>query len=980
MADFRAAVGEFVRGDASIEILHLKPNSCYNIKILATNTANLTTLSSPIRVQTLREFETDANATDDDGNESATIRTSPSPLTSQTPQPIAKETSNPQQSITKNTARPRSSISGHASFNFNNEGPPSSDSDEDESPEYIQRLSEKLESLKRQKEEVDKQTEDEEAEAKSFHNDLAKERDNLKQELREKEENSNDLRKQGNQLDKLNRAAQSRRSAKEKLLLQKRTERQKIQDDIQRWDEDIVEMRQDISEMEKELDLLQSSKEGDLADIRKAIAEDQTVIQALEEEIRVRGAHIRDLEQQRDQIDSQHSDDQERSRVKKAKDEAWDVKYQAMQVQLQSMLHALQQSRVEEQQAEDHFAWWITRRTRNPEQFAPLPSLDVPSSVQRNKSRRIRQASHRNSTLSNPDHTGLISAYNGAPPPYSASIPVSQAGLSMDMAQDTEHTNMSRMDIEDMTGGALVSPAANDLLPSNLFRDEDIGNRQFLSGPKEENGDVGSYGQLVGHTTSISDASVPGPHTPRSASSQTGSFFTSPHNSMQNVAIIRQDSDRQSITSTNAPLAPALNVDSSSQPSSRLSTLFSSPFNRQRVKSNPQEPPALGTLKQGQSQSFPRNLEQDGFESSGLRRRRGSHGTWANPMASLLARNNPTSEEPIIRARTGSGRSSRLNLFKPRMDAFDPSAIMEQDLATSRPSSTYSFDQSFSRPSSESQNIWGPFGDNAPNRSSPLNAHWSTSQGPWSRGPSRRPSIQHGSTTNLSIGSTPLDADDIPGSLSKFRSDQAPIGTRPRSQRAVTPKLNPAAPSFKTLFSRNDTKKAAKGDKPSGKNIETIKGRDSDRGETEENESVGEASPNNPRLSRDAQSVTTAASTTDSHDSFERTLSGVNSDATPKESLMQKITRKSSSSKFNVPWTKDRGIFLKRAGEPSTPGETDADNSSEGQLGRSADSVASATHTPREEKTGRAWPSMRRKSKKGIEALEKSNEAGDAEE
>ena len=960
--------------------MHLKPNSCYNIKILATNPGNLTTLSSAIRVQTLRESDTDTTAADNDENEPATIRTAPSPITSRAPQPIAKEALNSQQNFIKNTTRARSSISGHASFNFNGEGIPYSDSDEDESPEYIQRLSDKLENLKRQKEEVDKQIEDEEAETKAFHNDLAKERDNLKQELREKEENSNDLRRQGNQLDKLNRTAQSRKVAKEKLLLQKKAERQKIQDDIQTWAQEVVEMKQDINEMEKELEFIQVSKDGELANIRKAIAEDQAVIQTLEDEIRVRGAHIRDLEQQRDQIDTKCSDDQESSKAKKAHDEAWDAKYQAMQVQLQSMSHALQQSKVEEQQAEDHFAWWFTRRVRNPEQFAPLPSLDVPPSIQRNKSRRIRQASHRSSTLSNPDHFGTISTYNSAPPPYSATIPVSQAGLSMDVSQDAEHSNMSRMDIESMTGGALITPAANDLLPSNLFRDEDIGSRQFLSGSKEGDGDRSSYGQLVGHTTSISDASVPGPHTPRSASSQTGSIFTSPHDSMQNVSIFRQDSDRQSITSTTAPLAPALNVDSSSQPNSRLSTLFSSPFGRQRVKSNAQEPPALGTLKQGQSQSFPRNLEQDGPDSSSLRRRRGSHGTWANPMASLLTRNNPPSEEPVIKARTGSGRNSRLNLFKPRINALDPNAISEQDAHTSRPTSTYSYDQSFSRSSSENQHIWGPFSDNAPNRSSPLNAHWSTSQGPWSRELSRRPSVQHDSTTNLSIGSTPLEADDIPGSLSKARSDQAPIGTRPRSQRAATPKLNPAAPSFKTLFSRNDTKKAAKGDKASGKTIETTKGRDSDRGDIDENYSVGEASPPNPRLSRDAQSVTTAASTTDSHDSFERTLSGTPSEAAPKESLMQKITRKSSSSKFNVPWTKDRSIFSKRAGEPSTPGESDADNFSEGQNGRSADSVTSTTNTPREEKTGRAWPSMRRKSKKGIEALEKGNEGGDEQE
>ena len=81
---------------------------------------------------------------------------------------------------------------------------------------------------------------------------------------------------------------------------------------------------------------------------------------------------------------------------------------------------------------------------------------------------------------------------------------------------------------------------------------------------------------------------------------------------------------------------------------------------------------------------------------------------------------------------------------------------------------------------------------------------------------------------------------------------------------------------------------------------------------------------------------------------------------------MQKITRKSSSSKFNVPWSKDRGLFSKR--EPTAACETEADTSSEGNLGRSSDS---APHTPREEKGGRAWTSIRRKSKKGVELVER---------
>ena len=976
-------VGEFGRGETSIEILHLRPDCCYNIKILATNPANLTSLSSAIRIQTSAVEHDDFAVSNSNGNEQASIRTATSQLASHNPQSSPRDSINLHQSGAKSTPRPRNVPAPQISLNAATEGVQSSDSESDDSPECIQRLTQVLESLKKQKEEVDRQTEDEEAEAKNYHADLATERDQLKQELKEKEDASTELKRQGNQLDRLNRTAQSKKSAKEKLLQQKKAERQKVQDDVSRWGQEIRGLKDDIEEMEQELLHVNNSKDEQLIHTRQAIAEDQMVIKALEEEIRVRGTQIKDLEVQKDQNSAGDGDEQQRLIAEKARDHAWDARYQVLQVQLQSMWHALQQSKMEEQQAEEQLAWWLTRRARNPEHFAAMPSLDVPPSIQRNRSKRTRQANSRASNLSSSGQYAMPSSYSNAPPPYSASSPIShQPNTSMGLTQAGERSQLSQFDIENMTGGAPMSPAANDLLPSNLFRDEDTANQQF---PPAVGNDAssGGLGQLLGHKFSSSDASALGPHTPASTGSRTGSVFTSPQESVYNVSSFPKESDRHSIHSANASVPPTLATDSTSPPTSVFANLFSSPFGRQRGKSSAQEPPALGTLKQGQSQSFPRNLDQDVLGSSGLRRRRGSHGTWANPVAGFLTRTSAAPEGNLIRARTGSGRSSRLNVFKPRMDTPEPNALSAQE-PSSRPSSTYSFDQPFGRPSSESQNIWGPFGDSVPNRSSPLNAQWNTSHGPWSRETSRRPSVQRGSATNLSIGSTPLDADEIPGPLSKYRSEQAPIGTRPRSQRAATPKLNPAAPSFKTLFGRGEARKAGKGDKASYKAADAPRSRESERGDTDGNESIEDASPPNSRLSRDAQSIMTATSTAGSHESVERTASSGLSDATtPKESLMQKITRKSSSSKFNVPWSKDRGIFSKRAGEPLTPGEPDTIVSSEILLGKSADSAASTPntpHTPREEKTGRAWPSMRRKSRKGLEALEKGSEAGDDDE
>lgn len=540
-----------------------------------------------------------------------------------------------------------------------------------------------------------------------------------------------------------------------------------------------------------------------------------------------------------------------------------------------------------------------------------------------------------------------------------------------------------------------MSPAANDLLPSNLFRDEDVMGRRLTVG-HESLGSVDSD-VYAKQGTSGTEAMYHGPHTPLSSSSRAGSLFSSPHDSLHNLHSYQShaesfaDSDRQSTTSTGAAFVPTVAAETNPLAASRIASLFSTTFSRQRGKSSSHEPPSLGTLKQGQSQSFPRNLDGS-FDPIGTRRRRGSYGNWANPMAGLLNRSTAPNSDSVednglLTTRTGSGRRSRLNMFNSKFEPLEPSTFSEHP-SSSRPSSTYSYEQVLGRASAESQQFRWPVTENAPSRSSPLGAHWSTPGGPWSRGQSRRPSIQHGSTSNLSIGSTPLEPENYQSSLPKPGPEQMPIGTRPSSsQRPVTPKLNPAAPTFKTLFSRSDARKAAKAEKMGGKFTERHNDKEYERMDGDDTDSIlDESSPPNPRLSRDAQSIGTSTSVADSHDSLDHSTSGTPSEtiplAGPKETLMQKITRKSSSSKFNVPWAKERGgLFSKRAGEPSTSGEVDEDASSEGQLGKSMDSVAS---TPQQEKGSRSslsWPNIRRKSKKTpVEATDRNGEAADDDE
>ncbi len=654
------------------------------------------------------------------------------------------------------------------------------------------------------------------------------------------------------------------------------------------------------------------------------------------------------------------------------------------------------QAQAENQLAQERLAIWMLKRTIDPSLLAPVPALDDVPSIKPTRSRRARQVNSRTSTVSTSSAgyaTGSNVFNNNVPaltPNFPLSSPFFNMSNGMTIPPKPDHTGLRQTEIENSSDRLPMSPAAHDLLPSNLFRDEDLATRRFstVGGGHEAVATTGSE-NFVAKGPSPSETKAQGLHTPVSTRSRAGSFFSSPHESVHNLHTYQSraasfaDSDRQSINSTGVPTEP------NPLAASRIANLFTTTFNRQRGKSNA-EPPLLGELKHGQSQSFPRNLDGPGLDPIGThpvgsRRRRGSYGSWANPVAGLLNRSitGPSQSQEdtgLISTRTGSGRRSRLNMFGYKFDGTASSGIPDTH-SPSRPSSTYSYDHGLGMPSFDSQRYGWPVADSIPKRSSPLGSGWAAS-GPWSRAQSRRASIQHGSNSNLSVGSTPLDSEDYPGSLVKQVPEQLPIGTRPQSaRRPASARLNPTAPTFKTLFGRGDGKKAAKADKP----VEKSKNKDLEKPDAEDNDSQYEewSSPD-PRLSRDSQSNSVA----DSHDSLDRSTSGTPSEAVPgpKETLMQKITRKSSSSKFNFPRVKERGTGLfsnKRAGgeSPSTLADefNELPSSTEhhhlGKTSGDSPQLGNATPPPpppppqpqQVEKGGRAtlsWQNIRRKSKK----------------
>ncbi len=561
------------------------------------------------------------------------------------------------------------------------------------------------------------------------------------------------------------------------------------------------------------------------------------------------------------------------------------------------------------------------------------------------------------------------------------------------------HSGLNHDEVEQLTAGAHLSPRADALLPSNLLSgsDEDIPHPRWgsISGSLAVTrpSDLNSFPTS---TAPFLDGLLHDAHSPDSAGSREASLISSPHSSLLHLPGTHLGADSPLGDNLSHHSLDATYPDHPNSGSRRFANLFNINLNRQRGKTMDADPPALGDLKSGQTQSFPKNWDQPSgrLDPIGTKRRRGSYSTsWIGSMAGFNSRNRssglpPSTSEEVEESITtgtsprrkpfsvfGSGSGSGSGAKQGRLNL--PDLLSES--TPERPISRSSGDH-FPRPSSESQR----FGWGASREHHQSGVYWSaTTMDPWSsRGPSRQSSGQHGSgpfgsNSSLSLGMTPLEGDIEETSTSPPRAPQAPIGTRPRSSpRTETPKLNPAAPSFKTLFnSRKEARKSEKAEKQE-RAAELEREKEKERERDKEFESLNEEA--HRRNSRDTRSLHTEESMAESTESMDRPDSAAASDsgATPsgsvpkdRESIFQKISRKSSATKFNVPWKDKSTRAARRAADPSTAssqGDADEDVTTESSLGKSVDSMAGSPRLSSSAGKGSlSWSSLRRKSKKG---------------
>lgn len=969
-------VGTTKKNELGAIISGLRPATKYAIRVFCISAGTFQTPSAPFHVRT-----PSAPIEDESTDPVPTVR-GISVRNSQVNVPVsaptmARELSGGQPIGRRGTTGRRPSPASHITDGqLGQDG--TSRGDEDEVDGNLAELSQRFQKVQQDIEAVEAQIQDEDKEFEGALKELEARRDELKQSLKERDEASNELRKQVHKAEAASRTAQNEKTKKERLLQQKENQRRKRKDEISRWEDQIATMKEEIAGIETQKAAIERRTQSELREIRRKIEEEQREVAMLEEDNKDKALQIKALEEERQlqNVEDETDETREADRLDRERDLKFRARYDSMQQLYARLWNDLQLANQQVNYTREQISQLETRRS-NSMAFTPIAPLDM-DAVRRGVRpvRRPRQTGSHGSSISSP--RGLFVGPEPFPPglQYTSTASASptaaiqsyfnpQNGMTLTMPSEIPPSTVDEIE---PVSSIPMSPRADSLLPADLLGDESAD--ELPETDIKGGSDTGTTPfPKIGSPILQEDARRT--DSPSNGSSS-GRSFSSP---MQTTAPV--ESDQKSSNSGQKSDEKSEDDEVAQQPNKPKYMSMSSMFglNRQRGKTLADQPPLLGSLKPGQSQSFPRNLDE--FDPRTEPRRRLSYGgNWAFPGSALLRGNGTPEEREQETSRFAATRrafglggfskpaaSANYDPFATRSGSLDPG--IRGDTSSPRPSSTYSFDK-MPRPSVESQfRAWNT--DKPTMRNSPLAPDWGSLHS-FSRSHSRRPSIVYGSTSNLSLPHTDEEVVEPDRKLS--RPLQAPIGTRPASsQQSSTPKLNPAAPSFTMLF---------------GKRGEKTKDKTKARESKEKVNDMETASPPESRKSKDTNSIAATVSTLES-DTLDRTASGTSAhlsvENTPvKPTFISKITRKASSNKFGS-W-KDKGGLFSRKDASAPNGENEEEQGSSEHLGKSMEST-STTPSAEDKKTSRTslsnWNFMR-KSKKGLREDLTASEIGESSE
>ncbi|KAI1129168.1 hypothetical protein F5Y10DRAFT_238726 [Nemania abortiva] len=963
-------VGDSANQETAITVTGLKPDHFYNIRVIAVGYNNFQAGSRVIRLRTYSKEgrpqlgdgrlpssfvpdEQQAAAPNEHPDENGTSR-SPAAGVEAASIPDTS-TFSPRDANMNPTVGRRNTLTRKHSPSIASMEQAVMEAVDDQSDQTLQELGEKFDSIRKEIEETQSQIAKDEKEHKEQMEELAGEKKLKKRILKEKDDTTEKLKREVGSTERSMRSAQQRKAQKEKLLRDRQAERQKLYDDITKWDKEIASMRKRQACFEKEKQQLQEQGDARSEELRQEIAQLQASLTQEEAELKDKGRELKEAEDQRKKLPGGEESDEWREKDAEIR-RNWDGRLKDLQRRMHAANkrlrvaneygHVLQAQLAAAQQSGLPFIY----------NQANSSGVDFDLSTQNQQLKRRSRNSNSLSTVAIPSPAqsfamtdrpfGSASTFGPSRPPTMppgfAQGPFMETNVPFSAPLDEEG-------IKALTGGAPLSPTvAKSLLPAGM-----------LDGLLD---DPPSPGLLPRHDTFGSgmtheyDAQSP------TSSIQSPSLMSTPQSSTQHLPFSQYTGENSERRSLRGPLgdfgSSSSPIPQVSQTSNRRSFL---PW-LHRIPKEAEEAPALGTLRPSQSQSLPRQTEDD--DPAPNKRRISFSSGWnmfnrgtALPRPDAAEATVP-SQKALSRRFGGFGANASLgsNIFSER----DPNSPRPLSIASNE----------IPRPSTDSGPIWG-------RGMPPQSRLWAADDSPWtgSRNPSRRPSL-HGSPSQLKT--TLADADDeiLDDSelLHASPSQVGIIGTKPA--KSLSQRLNPAAPTFMGSLFRVRSEKEKESDKETKDSKEKSKGKGKGKEKEKEKDTkekkprqsftsvsdIGthsfDESPSDPRKSRDTFSVD-SPSITESRESFtlEHSFPHSPSDQVggvglkDQESGLRKLLRKGSSSKFS--FSSVRGLGGKKGPNSVTSSDRNvsgdrtsfdefAEDNSLHVLGRSYDSLHSS--------------------------------------
>ncbi|KAL2021413.1 hypothetical protein VTK56DRAFT_7166 [Thermocarpiscus australiensis] len=934
-------VGEVAANqEPAIVVSGLKPDHFYNVRVIAVGSNNFQAGSRVIRLRTfgrdgrpqLGTSRLPTNFTVEEPRGSAPSEIGDETGGSRTPFPaleapvIAEGLVSPSREAgsAAGSGPRRNTVTRRHSPSTTSIDQPTRDEVDAHPKQSLPELTEKFENIRKETEDVMALIAKEEADNRQLLEELEAEKREKKKEQKKKEEQTERLKREVHSTDRTMRNAMQRKAQREKQLKEKQNERAKLYENMAKWEKSVEDMRRDRDGFNRQMTELERERDQKVERFREENGDLQAECSRLEAELKERREQVRELEEARKKLAGGEEDGEWHEIMNEMRRDSY-----RRQRELQETL-AFETKRA---RGLDEQLRILTMQVQHIPQPSQPPyglysqanasglEFDNPTLTQ------LKQRSRTSNSLSNVSIPSPLPAYSqidpgvSAPPGFassrSANVPPGFApGPFMDLSADVP----GRLD-EPSVRTAPLSPSATALLPSNILAaiDDDDPSPTSNFGPDPL---LPSQDRTSPEHAPLSPAS----------SGRSYSIFSSPHGSSNNLPFPFQNDASERLSLNAAATIPS--PIATEPPPNKLSSFFS--FQRSRpAKATEQDGPLLGSLKQGQSQSFPRQTDDPDVLTN--KRRISLSGTW-----NVFNRNSVGPEITEGRASTSRMFARSLNPFSS-LHRTTGGLFPERDPSSPRPASIASSD--FPRPSTDSSSIWGPPADTAAfGKPSRL---WSPDA--WSRNPSRRPSI-HGSPSALKTSLASAEDEILGEEMLPNASEVGVIGSRlPTQSSKSLGRLNPNAPAFiGSLFKTKPEKEKEKEGKEKTKAEKKDKSKAKDSKEKSRNKEASctpdipqvpafeMESPSDSRASRDGVSVHTQTSVSESRDSLslDQSLSNMTSEMASgglsssfkEDNVVRKLFRKGSSSKFSLAGRlggKESGLFKKGPSSTTSGGASD---------------------------------------------------------